>query len=109
VECVGTLSRAGINVVWQRCAILAIGLPTVVAAIGALLFMPIAGFAMMTDGHDPRGFWLIVATVAVIGVLYGLGRFTRAIVARAEALRDEPVPAIVLPPPDDDPPPSPSA
>jgi hypothetical protein len=88
-KCVGTLSRAGIGVVWHRCMILAVGLPVVLAAIGALMILPCAAFVVLTEQNDPIGWWMLVAEAPVAGVLFGLSRFTRAIVAQAETRHNE--------------------
>jgi hypothetical protein len=91
---VGTLSRAGIEVVWHRCAVLCVAMPIAVVGGFAMVLIPIAAFIVLTSGDRSIGYWLILAEVLLAGVLYGLGRFTRFIVAAAEASRREspPVP-----------------
>jgi hypothetical protein len=77
------LSRAGVHVVWQRCAVI---LGTAVTAIGCIAvgFAPCAVVDLF--GNRPRvphDVCVLVAAALAPGAIYGLGRLTRAIVASA--------------------------
>jgi hypothetical protein len=76
-NCTRMLSRAGVQTVWQRCVVLTVVLPGVIAGPVAVIVLPFAAL----DGSPG---WAILAEMLVIAILYGLGRFTRAIVASAE-------------------------
>jgi hypothetical protein len=82
-SCVRRLSRANIHVIWQRCVILVLALP--VAIVGG-----IATFVLLARIITPFGqqncmdrLWFLLAEIPVVGVIYGFGRLTRAIVASA--------------------------
>jgi hypothetical protein len=91
--CVRTLSRAGIHVTWHRCVIIALVMPASFVGSVAAIILP---FAALIE-QNAVSFWLLLAEPLVIGVLYGLGRFTRYAVASAEARRNEAPPAPVSP------------
>ncbi len=84
---VRTLSRAGIHVVWHRCVALTIALPAAFLGSIAMTLLPVLAVGLLIGRETSAGLWMLLAMVAVGGVLYGLGRFTRAIVAAAEARR----------------------
>jgi hypothetical protein len=92
--CLATLSPAGINVVWHRCVVLTVVLPTTLVGSLAIIALPFVALGALIDGRNTTGCLLLLAEPLVAGVLYGLGRFTRFIVASAEARRSElpPVP-----------------
>jgi hypothetical protein len=83
--CVQMLSAAGIHVVWQRSVALAVVMPITIFGNFAAILMPVAAVAMLTDGRFSAACWLLVAEVVLGCVFYGLGRFTRAIVAAVES------------------------
>jgi hypothetical protein len=87
--CVRTLSRAGIHVVWQRCLALAVVMPTAIFGSFALVFLLIGVMAMLSEAWFTDASWMLAAELAVVGVFYGFGKFTRAIVASSEARRME--------------------
>ena len=88
-NCVRTLSRAGIHVVWRRCIVLTVALPGAIVGSVAATCLPVASVAAMLEGHfsDADG-WLLLAEIPVLGILYGLGRFTRAIVASSKTVEE---------------------
>jgi hypothetical protein len=92
--CIRTLSRAGIHVTWHRCLVIAVTVPVTFVGSSALVVLPFAALVLLTEQHNPVGYWLLLAEPVVGGVLYGLGRFTRFVVAEAEARRNDipPVP-----------------
>jgi hypothetical protein len=59
----------------------------------ALVVLPFAAFILLHEAHNAAGFWLLLAELLLAAIIYGLGRFTRAIVASAEARRGESPPA----------------
>jgi hypothetical protein len=92
--CVRTLSRAGIHVVWQRCAVLTLVMPGTYASTLALIGLPIAVVALFVEHHPAIAGWLLLVEVILPFVLYGLGRCTRAVVA---ATKDKDVmPKVIL-------------
>jgi hypothetical protein len=94
--CWHTMSRAGIEVVWQRCLVLAIVLPGGYVGSVALMVLPFAAGALFMSDHAAIAWWLLLVEVVLPAILYCFGRFTRAIVAES---RDNEVAmeAIVLP------------
>ena len=84
LACVRLLSRAGIDVVWHRCVVLAVVLPCTIAGPIAVLGFLFAAFGLVMDKQLAAAAWSLLAEMAVVGILYGLGRFTRAIVASAK-------------------------
>jgi hypothetical protein len=93
--CMRTLSRAGIHVIWHRCVVLCVALPVTIVGGLAVVFLFFGGLQILVEAHRSVGYWMLLANVPLIAILYGLGRFTRFIVASAEARRSErpPVPA----------------
>ena len=91
--CLGTLSPAGVSVVWHRCFVLCVALPLGLVGSFAIIVLPFAAFILLKEAHSPVGYWLLLAEPLVGGVLYSLGRFTRMIVASAEARCSELPPA----------------
>jgi hypothetical protein len=87
---VRTLSRAGIHVVWHRCVALCIALPAAFVGSVAMIVLPLVAVGLLVGRETSTGLWMLLAVVAIGGALYGLGRFTRAIVAAAEAARTKP-------------------
>ncbi len=78
------LSQAGVRVVWQRCVLMLVVLP--VTAIGSLAvgFVPFALVDLFMSGPSVfRDVCVLAAGILLPGVIYRLGRFTRAIVASA--------------------------
>jgi hypothetical protein len=88
-HCVRTLSRAGIHKLWHRCFALTIAMPFAVYGSFALIILPVTGMVMRIRNDSFIGWWMLLAEAAVIGVFYGLGKYTRAIVASTEAQREE--------------------
>ena len=79
--CWRTLSRAGIHVVWQRCTVLAIALPAAyVGSVGLIVLPFVAGYFFVVQ-QPTIAVWLLIAEMILPIILYGLSRFTRAIVA----------------------------
>ena len=75
------LSRASIQVVWQRCVVLAVVLP--LAAVGSIAMTVVAVLLVYNHGTGLRFIWFLVGEVSLACLIYGAGRFTRAIVASA--------------------------
>jgi hypothetical protein len=96
--CWHTMSRAGIEVVWQRCVVLALVLPGGYVGSVALMVLPIAVGALLLFQPDRSTIacWLLLVEVVLPAILYYFGRFTRAIVAASED-RDVAIKAIILP------------
>jgi hypothetical protein len=78
---VRTLSRAGIHVVWQRCLLLSVVLPSAVVGSFAGVGLPAAAIACFSSREPEWGGWLLAMEIPLFAILYGLGRFTRAVVA----------------------------
>jgi hypothetical protein len=76
------LSRAGVHTVWRRCTVLTVALPGIIVGTVGMIALPCVALAYN------RG-WLLLAEMPVIGILYGLGRFTRAIVASSKDVVSE--------------------
>jgi hypothetical protein len=78
------LSRAGIRVVWQRCALLLFVLPITGISWFVITLLPFVAVDLFGNqrnvSHDVS---VSLAAVLAPGIIYGLGRFTRAIVASA--------------------------
>jgi hypothetical protein len=91
--CLATLSPAGIDAVWHRCFVLCVALPLGLVGSFGIIVLPFAAFILLKEAHNPVGYWLFLAEPLDGCVLYGLGRFTRVIVASAEARRSESPPA----------------
>jgi hypothetical protein len=89
---VRTLSRAGIHATWQRCMALTLAIPVGFAGGFGLVALHVVGLIRVASEKNPAGYWLLFAEVPLGSVIYGLGRFTRAIVAAAEARRFQPYP-----------------
>ena len=79
-----TLSRAGIHVVWQRCVVLTLVLPGAYVSSIATIALPVAAFALLMGQRSSVGGWLLLAEIPLACILYGFGRFTRAIVASSK-------------------------
>jgi hypothetical protein len=79
--CVRTLSRAGIHEVWQRAIVLTFVLPSGYVGSGAVLVLPFATVGLFLAQHTLSAGWLLLLEIPLIGILYGLGRVTRAVVA----------------------------
>jgi len=79
--CVRTLSRAGIHVVWQRCVILTLAMPAAYVGTVAVIVLPFLAFGFFADQQRSTAGWLLLVEIPLAGILYGLGRFTRAVVA----------------------------
>jgi hypothetical protein len=84
LACVRLLSRAGVETVWHRCVVLAVVLPCTIAGPIAVLSFLFAAFALVMEKELATAVLAILVEMAVVGILYGLGRFTRAIVASAK-------------------------
>ncbi|MEN6449971.1 MAG: hypothetical protein ABFC96_05740 [Thermoguttaceae bacterium] len=84
---VRTLSRAGIHVVSHRCIALTIVLPIAFVGSIAVVALPPIGLELASGGHVSLGVALVLAELPLFGVLYGRAKFTRSIVAPAEAQR----------------------
>jgi hypothetical protein len=86
------LSRAGVEVAWHRCVVLVAILPIPLAV--SMMVDVLLGRDKLIDEHRKLAVCgLLLAVFLLGGVLYVLGRFTRTIVASAEARRSEPPPA----------------
>ena len=78
------LSRAGVRIVWQRCVVLVVALPAAIGGGIALIGVPFAILDLFGDQHNRlTDACILLASVLLTGVVYGIGRFTRAIVATA--------------------------
>jgi hypothetical protein len=78
------LSRAGVRVVWQRCVFMLVALPVTVLGSYAVAFAPFAVVDLfMNKPSVLRDACILLAAIVLPGVIYRLGRFTRAIVASA--------------------------
>jgi hypothetical protein len=75
------LSRAGVHTVWQRCVALTVVVPAIIVGPIVVMVIPIVAF-------NTNLLWLL-AELVVVWALYGLGRFTRAIVAAANETAEE--------------------
>jgi hypothetical protein len=82
--CVRTLSRAGIQVVWQRCVVLTVILPCSYVGSISVIALPIVATDLLAEQQSSVGSLLLLAEIAAAAILYGLGRFTRVIVASAK-------------------------
>jgi hypothetical protein len=83
-RCVGLLSCAGVTVVLHRCVVLVVVLPAGLLGGIAMAFIPIMALAALCDPSATAiGVGLLPAEVVLGGVLYGLGRLARRIVASA--------------------------
>lgn len=76
-NCARLLSLAGVHTVWRRCVFLALVVPGLIAG-------PVAIFLLAVRGLDGKNVLYMLAAIPVVGIVYGLGRFTRAIVASAK-------------------------
>jgi hypothetical protein len=82
------LSRAGVDVVWHRCVML-VAVPSIVSA-AAVMTSPSSVIEDLLDHHPILAMLGLLLTAALsAGALYALGRFTRSIIASAEARRGE--------------------
>jgi hypothetical protein len=83
--CVRTLSRAGIHVVWQRCVVLT-GVMLVAACVpvAELLLIGAAVDLFQYQSHTNQDYLILFLAVPFFGVVYVMGRLTRAIVASAK-------------------------
>jgi hypothetical protein len=81
------LSRAGVHIVWHRCATLIVALPVALLGSIAIIALPLVALAMFAN-HNPIGFGVLLMEALLVGVFYGLSRFTHAIVAGAQAGRN---------------------
>jgi hypothetical protein len=97
--CWHTMSRAGIQVVWQRCVVLALVLPGGYVGSIALAVLPFAAVALFMSDRPTIAWWLLLVEIVLPAILYYFGRFTRTIVA---ASKDNDVATEVLLLPDDD-------
>jgi hypothetical protein len=83
------LSRAGVHTVWQRCVALTFVVPGIIVGPLVVVVFPFAAFCSVMDKRlGAAGLWLL-AEIPVVGILYGLGRFTRAIVASTKETETE--------------------
>jgi hypothetical protein len=80
---VRTLSRAGVQVTWQRCIVLTLGLPAAyVSSVGLIVLPCWAAYFLMTGEAKPATVvWPLIVEVILPFILYALGRFNAAIVA----------------------------
>ena len=97
--CWHTMSRAGIQVVWQRCVVLALVLPGGYVGSIALAVLPFVAVAMFMSDRSTIAWWLLFVEITLPPILYYFGRFTRAIVA---ASKDNDVATETITLPDDD-------
>ena len=76
-NCARLLSLAGVQSVWRRCVFLTAAVPSIIIGPIAVVILP--GAALVNkDG------WFMLGGLFAAGVLYALGRFTRATVASAK-------------------------
>jgi hypothetical protein len=97
--CWHTMSRAGIQVVWQRCLVLALVLPGGYVGSIALAVLPFVAVALFMSDRPTIAWSLLLVEIILPAVLYYFGRFTRAIVA---ASKDNDVAIEVILFPEDD-------
>ena len=78
------LSRAGVRVVWQRCFLMLIVVPITLIGAFAVAFAPFAAIDLFMRQPSALGdIAILLAAIPLPGVIYWLGRFTRAVVASA--------------------------
>jgi hypothetical protein len=81
---VRTLSRAGIHGTWQRSFVLAVVIPAGYAGPFIIGCLPVFIIGLwLNDGNLPLVMKLTVVEITTGGVVYSLGRITRAMVASA--------------------------
>ena len=81
---VRTLSQAGIHGAWRRCFVLVVSLPGAYVSSVALIALPFVAAGCFADQQPAAAVWLLVVEIILPFVLYGLSRFTKAIVASSE-------------------------
>ena len=69
--------------VFVACAFVAVVLPCTNAGSFAVSGFLFAAFCCRMDRDLSTAGWLLLVEIPLAGIFYGLGRFTRAIVARA--------------------------
>jgi hypothetical protein len=79
--CWHTMSRAGIQVVWQRCVVLALVLPGGYVGSIALAVLPFVAGALFMSHRSTIAWLVLLVEILLPGVLYYFGCFTRKIVA----------------------------
>jgi hypothetical protein len=84
LACVRLLSQAGISRVWHRCVVLAVVLPGTIAGSIAVPGFLLASFGFLMDRELSHAGFSLFGGALVAGVIFGLGRFTRAVVAAAD-------------------------
>ncbi len=82
--------------VWQRCFVLIVVMPGSYVGSITAVFLPVAAVGFFGENHPAAAALLLVAEAALLSVLYGFARFTRAITA-ASRRKDIAIEAIILP------------